>query len=273
MKEFTAYMPTKVLFGAGVLNELKNQTLPGDKALILLSDGTSAIKNGYYDRVKSLLEEAGVRTETFKGIEANPLKDTVMKAAAFAQDKGCDFVVMLGGGSVMDAGKAVAAMATNEGDLWDYVNGGTGKGKPLAKAPLPTVAVTTTAGTGSEVDAWGVVSGFQSRNQRENRFRRRRQAFPDAFDSRPRTYAHGSACLYRLSGFRRAFSQYRGLYREFSQRVQRYGGGKSHRIGGKISSRCGKRRKKSRSEKQSCVGKHFVGIRYGLRVYHKRTFH
>ena len=81
-----------------------------------------------------------------------------MKAAAFAQDKGCDFVVMLGGGSVMDAGKAVAAMATNEGDLWDYVNGGTGKGKPLAKAPLPTVAVTTTAGTGSEVDAWGVVS-------------------------------------------------------------------------------------------------------------------
>ncbi len=158
MKEFTAYMPTKVLFGAGVLNELKNQTLPGEKALILLSDGTSAIKNGYYDRVKSLLEEAGVRTETFKGIEANPLKDTVMKAAAFAQDKGCDFVVMLGGGSVMDAGKAVAAMATNEGDLWDYVNGGTGKGKPLAKAPLPTVAVTTTAGTGSEVDAWGVVS-------------------------------------------------------------------------------------------------------------------
>lgn len=154
MKEFTAYMPTKILFGAGVLEELKNQTLPGEKALILLSDGTSAIKNGYYDRVKSLLEEAGVRTDTFKGIEANPLKDTVMKAAAFARDKGCDFVVMLGGGSVMDAGKAVAAMATNEGDLWDYVNGGTGKGKPLAKAPLPTVAITTTAGTGSEADAW-----------------------------------------------------------------------------------------------------------------------
>ena len=55
MKEFTAYMPTKVLFGAGVLNELKNQTLPGDKALLLLSDGTSAITNGYYDRVQSLL--------------------------------------------------------------------------------------------------------------------------------------------------------------------------------------------------------------------------
>lgn len=63
----------------------------------------------------------------------------------------------LGGGSVMDASKAIAAMATNDGDLWDYIAGGTGKGRPLAKEPLPVVAITTTAGTGSEVDQWGVV--------------------------------------------------------------------------------------------------------------------
>ena len=165
MKGFTAYMSTKILFGAGTLNELKNQRLPGKKALILLSDGKSAVKNGYYDRVRSLIEQAGAATETFKGIEANPLKGTVMKAAAFAKEKECDFVVMLGGGSVMDAGKAVAAMATNEGDLWDYVNGGTGKGKPLSKAPLPTVAITTTAGTGSEADAWGVVSNPETKEK------------------------------------------------------------------------------------------------------------
>lgn len=158
MKGFMAYMPTKILFGAGAVKELKNVRLPGRKALILLSDGTSAKKNGYYDSVKSLLEDAGVETEVFAGIEPNPLKDTVMKAASFTREKQCDFIVMLGGGSVMDAGKAVAAMATNDGDLWDYVNGGTGKGKPLENAPLPTVAVTTTAGTGSEADAWGVVS-------------------------------------------------------------------------------------------------------------------
>ena len=58
----------------------------------------------------------------------------------------------------MDASKAIALMATNDGDLWDYVQGGTGKGKPIENHPLPIVAITTTAGTGSEVDCGGVVN-------------------------------------------------------------------------------------------------------------------
>ena len=58
----------------------------------------------------------------------------------------------------MDASKAIAAMATNAGDVWEYISGGTGQGKTLEKDPLPLIAVTTTAGTGSEVDAWGVIS-------------------------------------------------------------------------------------------------------------------
>ena len=81
-----------------------------------------------------------------------------MEGANAAKENKCDFILALGGGSVMDASKAIAAMATNDGDIWDYISGGTGGGKPLVKAPLPLIAITTTAGTGSEVDQWGVIS-------------------------------------------------------------------------------------------------------------------
>ena len=81
-----------------------------------------------------------------------------MEAAAFAKENGCDFIVALGGGAVLDSSVAVAAMATNPGDLWDYVNGGTGKGQPLVNKPLPQVTITLTAGTGSEINNWGVIS-------------------------------------------------------------------------------------------------------------------
>lgn len=107
------------------------------------------------------------------------MKDTVMRGAACARREGCDFILALGGGSVMDASKAIAAMATNAGDVWDYISGGTGKGKTLEKDPLPLIAVTTTAGTGSEVDAWGVISNPETT---KNRFRR---ATTDSFPSSP----------------------------------------------------------------------------------------
>jgi alcohol dehydrogenase len=81
-----------------------------------------------------------------------------MDGAALARDKGCDFIVALGGGSVMDAAKAIALIVTNEGDLWDYVYAGTGKGIEAPNAPLPIIAITTTAGTGSEVDNGGVIT-------------------------------------------------------------------------------------------------------------------
>lgn len=62
----------------------------------------------------------------------------------------------------MDAAKANATMATNDGDCWDYMGGGTGKGMPIAKKPLPLIAITTTAGTGSDVDQWGVITNEET---------------------------------------------------------------------------------------------------------------
>lgn len=159
---FTIFMPTKWIFGAGALNELGNQPLPGNKAMLITSNGKSIKENGSLYRVTELLARRGIGSMLFDKIEANPLKSTVMDGAAFAKANGCDFIVALGGGSVMDASKAIAAMAANSGDLWDYIVGGTGKGQPLTEQPLPVVAITTTAGTGSEVDQWSVISNDET---------------------------------------------------------------------------------------------------------------
>ncbi len=151
-------VPTRTLFGAGCLNELHKQTMPGRKAMVVISQGKSVRANGYLSRTLGQLQQAGVEAVVFDKVEANPLKSTVMEGGAFARQNGCDFIVALGGGSCMDAAKAIAAMAVNDGDLWDYVLFGTGKGKPFAHEPLPLIAITTTAGTGSETDLGGVIT-------------------------------------------------------------------------------------------------------------------
>lgn len=152
------YVPTRVLFGAGQLNHLHEQSLPGKKAMVVISNGKSTRENGTLDRTLEELHKAGVETVLFDKVGANPVKAVVEEGGHFAKENGCDFVVAVGGGSVLDAAKIMAMYALQPGDLWDYAYGQTGKGKPLVNPTLPLVAITTTAGTGSEVDAWGVVS-------------------------------------------------------------------------------------------------------------------
>lgn len=151
-------IPTHTLFGAGALNNLHKQPMPGSKALVVISNGKSTRANGYLDRTVAELDKAGIPHALFDKVEANPLKATVMAGAAAARENGCDFIVALGGGSVMDCSKGIAMMATNPGDLWDYVLFGTGGKKPVQQTPLPIVAITTTAGTGSETDGGGVIT-------------------------------------------------------------------------------------------------------------------
>lgn len=158
MMSYQFYVPTRTLFGAGMLNELHNQIMPGKKAMVVISNGKSMKTTGTLDRVLKELSAAGVETAVFDKVQANPLRSTVMAGAAFAKENSCDFMVALGGGSVMDASKAMAAMATNDGDIWDYMFGGTGGGKTLVSKALPMICITTTAGTGSEADQWGVIT-------------------------------------------------------------------------------------------------------------------
>lgn len=153
---YNMYIPTRTLFGSGILNKLHAQQMPGQKAMIIISHGKSARANGYLARTEEQLRLAGTQSVVFDKIEANPLKSTVMAGAAFAQENSCDFLVALGGGSCIDAAKAIAIMATNEGDYWDYITAGSGQGKAVVYKPLPIVAISTTAGTGSETD-WGTV--------------------------------------------------------------------------------------------------------------------
>ena len=162
---FHFYNPTRIVFGSGTLNELGNQALPGKKALLLMSCGKSAKVSGAYDRTLEQLKKAGVEVAEFAKVMENPLKDMVMEGAAFARDNGCDFIVALGGGAVLDSATAISAMATNEGDLWDYVCGGTGKGKPLSRPGLPVVTITLTAGTASEINCWGVISNPETQEK------------------------------------------------------------------------------------------------------------
>lgn len=150
--------PTNLIFGSGKLKELGRQKLPGKKALLLISNGKTTKVNGSFDRVVEQLQAAGVEYAVFNKIMENPLKDVIMEGAAFAKENGCDFIVALGGGAVLDSSTAISAMATNPGDLWDYVNGGTGKGQPLVNPGLPIVTIPTSSGTGSEINCWGVIS-------------------------------------------------------------------------------------------------------------------
>lgn len=157
--------PTNLIFGAGSIKELGAQKMPGKKALLLMSNGKSAKICGAYDIVIHQLTQAGVKVAEFAKIMENPVKDIIMDAAAFAKNNSCDFIVALGGGAVLDSAVAISAMATNPGDLWDYVNGGTGKGQPLIHAGLPIVTIATSSGTGSEINCWGVISNPETKEK------------------------------------------------------------------------------------------------------------
>ncbi|MEG1505849.1 MAG: iron-containing alcohol dehydrogenase, partial [Lachnospiraceae bacterium] len=105
---FNYFIPTRILFGRGQLANLHEQELPGKKALIVISSGKSIRSNGYLEKVEEQFRLANVETVVFDKILPNPIKAHVMEGAAFAKTNGCDFVVGLGGGSSIDAAKAIA---------------------------------------------------------------------------------------------------------------------------------------------------------------------
>ena len=158
MYNFQFFMPTKVLFGAGQLGNLHLEQMPGKKALIVTSNGSSTKKYGYLEAVERELDLAGVGHVLFDEVRPNPTNHNVMDGAAKARENGCDFVVALGGGSVMDCAKCIGLMMVNEGDLWDYAFSQKGGKREFVKPMAPLVAITTSAGTGSEVDMFSVIS-------------------------------------------------------------------------------------------------------------------
>ncbi|MGE4553848.1 MAG: iron-containing alcohol dehydrogenase [Desulfovibrionaceae bacterium] len=160
MSDFQFFLPTRILFGVGCLEELATTPhLPkGGKAMIVMTSGGSMLRHGHLARVQGCLSNQGVRSVIYDKITPNPESAQIDEAAATARRLEVDFVVGLGGGSAIDAAKAIALTAANGGSIWDYLRGGTGGGKTPEQAPLPVVAIPSTAGTGSEADHLFVVS-------------------------------------------------------------------------------------------------------------------
>ncbi len=157
--DFSYYMPTRIIFGCGKLSELKTTPyLPGKKALVVIGESGAMRKYGYLDRVIKYLKENGVESVVYDKIQPNPVSEHVQEGASVAKENGCDFVVGLGGGSTLDSSKSIAVMAVNPGKYWDYITRGSGGRKTPPNGALPIVAITTTAGTGTEADPWTVIT-------------------------------------------------------------------------------------------------------------------
>ena len=155
-------MPTRLFFGAGSVKRLAKARLPQGTGLII-TGGTSTTKLGYVAKVADTLAEAGHPTVVYNKVQPNPTIEGVRECAALCREQNIAFVVGLGGGSSIDTAKAVAIMATNDGDWWDYIHGGTGGGKRMAKDGLPLVAIPTTAGTGTEADPFTVITNGEEK--------------------------------------------------------------------------------------------------------------
>jgi len=157
MLSFTYRLPTTLLFGPGRLNELETSPLlpKGKKALIVIGQSGNILRQGYLARVQGLLGARGVKTIVFDGVRANPRTGDVDAAAAQARSLGAEFVVALGGGSVIDSAKAICLAATKEAPFWQGFEAGVYEGV----AGLPLVAVPTTAGTGSEGNGAALICG------------------------------------------------------------------------------------------------------------------
>lgn len=158
MQPFHLHLPTQIIFGSDQgANFATAAAKLGQHAFIVTGSG-SVVRLGYLAEVERGLTEAGVKTTHFTGIEPNPEAETVNRATAELRTAGCDFVVAVGGGSAMDAAKAIAALAATDSqtDIWPYTLGGT-KAFQL-KAALPLACVATTAATASEVTPYSVIS-------------------------------------------------------------------------------------------------------------------
>lgn len=154
MHAFTYFQPTEIRFGAGRLNEVGEAVARYGKRCLIVTTRGGAYMQPILRRVGELCAAARVEVCHYNGVIANPTTDCISAGAAAAREFGADVVLGLGGGSAMDAAKAIAVEATHPGTCWDYLFF---KTPPTAKT-LPVVAVSTTSGTGSQVTQVAVVT-------------------------------------------------------------------------------------------------------------------
>jgi len=149
--------PTRIIFGAGNLSRLGEVVSEYGKKALVVTGGGSVKRSGVFDRAVSSLKAAGVAFAECSGVEPNPRITSVARGAKIAREEGCDVIVALGGGSVMDASKVISAAALYDGDPWDMILHGQEKVYVPTEA-LPVITVPTIAATGSEANCGAVIT-------------------------------------------------------------------------------------------------------------------
>ncbi|WP_028393740.1 iron-containing alcohol dehydrogenase [Bacillus cihuensis] len=160
MENFIYKNPTKLIFGKNQLAQLKKEIPSFGKKVLIVYGGGSIKKNGLYEKVMATLNEIDVETFELAGVEPNPRISTVRKGVDICKEHKIDFILAVGGGSVIDCTKAIAAGAKYDGDAWDLVT----KKSPV-EAALPFGTVLTLAATGSEMNAGSVITNWETKEK------------------------------------------------------------------------------------------------------------
>lgn len=160
MNNFIYHNPTELIFGKGQLSHLKDKAAKLGASVLLVYGGGSIKRTGLYDKIISLLQEAGCQVHELAGVEPNPRLSTVKKGIGICREQGVNWILAVGGGSVIDASKAIAVGVPYEGDVWDFY---TRKATPQKALPLGTVL--TLAATGSEMNRGSVVTNWETQEK------------------------------------------------------------------------------------------------------------
>jgi len=161
MKSFNFFQDTKLIFGVGKVEEAGKIISEYGKTCLLVSTPVRKERQALYERVIGILEKAGLKVTHFDGIQPNPTTEDITNGAEMAKRVGAEVIVGLGGGSSMDAAKAIAVEATHEGSSWDYLFF---KKQPTQKT-LPIITISTTSGTGSQVTQVAVITNTVDRDK------------------------------------------------------------------------------------------------------------
>ena len=175
MLNYTHEIPTKIMFGKGRVQELAGVLEPFGKRVLVTYGGGSIRKIGLYDEVMKILSEGGFQVSELSGIEPNPRIESVAAGAEICKEKQIDVILAVGGGSVLDASKAIAVGAFYEGpDYWEIVRNAhdmeMGWIPMEQKKALPLVDIMTVAATGSEFDPGGVISNLKTKEKYGGRY-------------------------------------------------------------------------------------------------------
>ncbi|WP_297417248.1 iron-containing alcohol dehydrogenase [Clostridium sp.] len=161
---FNYNLPINLLFGRGRSNEIGTEVAKYGKKALIVTGRSSTKKSGLLDKTISLLKEAKVEYEVFDKVEQNPLTTTVYEGVDVIKETGCDVILGLGGGSIMDAAKSIAFSAKNPGDISEYIFG-----IKQGDEALPIVLVPTTCGTGSEGNCFSVLTNPETKDKKSLR--------------------------------------------------------------------------------------------------------